>query len=94
MRGRPYERRPDFYAPDTENDGRTLHLVDKLFTESRAGIVGKQTAGSQTMFQVLLSRVVAGCCNDDSGVVRRETHMWRMMTCLLVACSRCRDLSQ
>ena len=50
-RGRPYERRPDIKVR-ADDDGRTEHLVDKLFSETRAGIVGKQTAGSQTMFQV------------------------------------------
>jgi len=37
-----------------DDDGRTQTLVSKLFKEQAAGISGKQTAGSQVMFQVPL----------------------------------------
>jgi len=36
---------------ENDDDGRTQTLVSKLFKEQAAGITGKQTAGSQTMFQ-------------------------------------------
>ena len=35
----------------SDDDGWTQKMVNKLFTEQRAGVVGKQTSGSQTMFQ-------------------------------------------
>jgi hypothetical protein len=40
-----------------DDDGRTRKLVSKLFAEQRAGNTGKQTAGSQTMFQVRALRL-------------------------------------
>ena len=46
-------RRPDMSVMTVaDDDGRTRKLVSKLFAEQRAGNTGKQTAGSQTMFQV------------------------------------------
>ena len=49
-------RRPDMSAV-ADDDGRTRKLVSKLFAEQRAGNTGKQTAGSQTMFQVRALRL-------------------------------------
>ena len=47
-------RRPDMSGIE-DDDGRTKKLVSKLFAEQRAGNTGKQTAGSQAMFQVFAS---------------------------------------
>lgn len=59
---------------ENDDDGRTQTLVSKLFKEQAAGITGKQTAGSQTMFQVPLLSSFPHVCVSCRGV---HTHVGR-----------------
>jgi hypothetical protein len=56
---RGHIRQPEL-KPTHDDDGWTQKMVDKMFREQRAGVTGKQTAGSQTMFKVCLSAI---CCS-------------------------------